>query len=96
MRQRTAAHQAHSAAASARRPSRPKGLDRKVTAVATDHLVVADPVSGSVKQRSAFSVGEIQNTQKAPTPPVDLQELVAARIAEALVTDLVPIKVIQV
>ena len=72
------------------------GVDLKVTEVATGHIVVADSVSSSVKQGSGFSVGGIQKAEASADPFADVQEVVAAKIAEAIVTSRIPIKVIQV
>ena len=72
------------------------GVDLKVTEVATGHIVVADSVSSSVKQGSAISVGGIQKAEVSGDPFADVQQVVAAKIAEAIVTSRIPIKVIQV
>ncbi|MCY3927209.1 MAG: hypothetical protein OXG81_02905 [Acidobacteria bacterium] len=72
------------------------GVDLKVTEVASGHIVVADSVSSSVKQGSAISVGGIQKAEASGDPFADVQQVVAAKIAEAIVTSRIPIKVIQV
>lgn len=72
------------------------GVDLKVTDVATGHIVVADSVSSSVKQGSAISVGGIRKAEASGDPFADVQEVVAAKIAEAIVTSRIPVKVIQV
>ena len=72
------------------------GVDLKLTDVATGEIVLADAVSASVKQGSGFSVGGIQKAEASADPFADVQEVVAARIAEAVVTSRIPIKVIQV
>ena len=72
------------------------GVDLKVTEVATGHIVVADSVSSSVKQGSAISVGGIRKAEASGDPFADVQQVVAAKIAEAIVTSRIPIKVIQV
>ena len=72
------------------------GVDLKVTDVATGHIVIADAVSSSVQQGSSFSIGGIRRGEVSGDPFADVQEIVAARIAEAIVTSRIPIKVIQV
>ena len=72
------------------------GVDLKVTDVATGHIVVADAVSSSVQQGSALSIGGLRRAEVSGDPFADVQEVVAARIAEAVVTSRIPIKVIQV
>lgn len=72
------------------------GVDLKLTDVATGEIVLADAVSASVKQGSGFSVGGIQKAQASADPFADVQEVVAAKMAEAIVTSRIPIKVIQV
>ena len=72
------------------------GVDLKLTDVSTGEIVLADAVSASVKQGSGFSVGGIQKAQASADPFADVQEVVAAKIAEAIVTSRIPIKVIQV
>lgn len=72
------------------------GVDLKLTDVATGEIVLADAVSASVKQGSGFSVGGIQKAEASADPFADVQEVVAAKIAEAIVTSRIPIKVIQV
>ena len=72
------------------------GVDLKVTDVASGHIVIADSVSSSVKQRGGFSVGGIRKAQSQGDPFADVQQAVAAKIAEAIVTSRIPIKVIQV
>ena len=72
------------------------GVDLKLTDVATGEIILADAVSASVEQESGFSVGGIQKAEASADPFADVQEVVAAKIAEAIVTSRVPIKVIQV
>ena len=72
------------------------GVDLKVTNVASGHIVIADSVSSSVQQRGGFSIGGIRKAQSQGDPFADVQQAVAAKIAEAIVTSRIPIKVIQV
>ena len=72
------------------------GVDLKVTEVASGHIVIADSVSSSVQQRGGFSVGGIRKAQSEGDPFADVQQAVAAKIAEAIVTSRIPIKIIQV
>ena len=72
------------------------GVDLKVTDVASGHIVIADSVSSSVQQRGGFSIGGIRKAQSQGDPFADVQQAVAAKIAEAIVTSRIPIKVIQV
>ena len=71
-------------------------VDIKITDVATGNIVVADSVSASVKHGSSFSIGGIQQAQASADPFADVQRVVAARIAEVLVTSRIPVKVIAV
>ena len=72
------------------------GVDLKVTDVASGHIVVADEVSGTVETGSAFSVGGVQQSSGSADPFADVQRVVATRIAEAIVTSRIPVKVIGV
>lgn len=72
------------------------GVDLKVTDVETGHIVVADSVSSTVRQGGGFSVAGITKAQNSGDPFADVQSAVAAKIAEAIVTSRIPIKVIQV
>ena len=71
-------------------------VDLRVTDASTGQIVVADNVDGEVKQGTAFSVGGIESAQASADPFADVQRVVAARIAEKIVTSRIPIKVIQV
>ncbi|MYF61556.1 MAG: hypothetical protein F4029_06270 [Gammaproteobacteria bacterium] len=72
------------------------GVDLKVTDVASGRIVVADEVSGTVETGSAFSVGGVQQSSGSADPFADVQRVVATRIAEAIVTSRIPVKVIGV
>ena len=71
-------------------------VDVKVTDVATGHVVLADTVQGQATQGEAFKVAGIESFQASADPFADVQRIVTARIAEAIVTSRIPIKVIQV
>ena len=71
-------------------------VDLKVTDASTGQIIVADSVDGEVKQGSAFSIGGIESAQASADPFADVQRVVAARIAEKIVTARIPVKVIQV
>ena len=72
------------------------GVDLKVTDVATGRIVVADEVSGQVSAGGSFDVGGIRSAQSSADPFADVQRVVASRIAEAIVTHRIPVKVIGV
>ncbi len=72
------------------------GVDLKVTDVSSGRIVVADEVSGTVETGSAFSVGGVQQSSGSADPFADVQRVVATRIAEAIVTTRVPVKIIGV
>ena len=72
------------------------GVDLKVTDVSSGRIVVADEVSGTVETGSAFSVGGVQQSSGSADPFADVQRVVATRIAEAIVTSRIPVKVIGV
>ena len=71
-------------------------VDLKVTDVSNGRIVVADSVEGSVEHGKAFSIGGIRSAQVSADPYADVQRVVAAKIAEAIVTSRIPIKVIAV
>ena len=71
-------------------------VDLKVTNVASGRIVVADSVEGSVEHGKAFSIGGIRSAETSADPYADVQRVVAAKIAEAIVTSRIPIKVIAV
>ena len=51
---------------------------------------------GGVKQGGSFTIGGIRQAQASADPFADVQRVVAARIAQALVTARIPVKVIAV
>jgi len=71
-------------------------VDIKVTDVSTGNIVIADTVGASVKRGSSFTIGGIKQKSASADPFADVQRVVAARIAEALVTARIPVKVIAV
>ncbi len=71
-------------------------VDIKITDVSTGNIVVAETVGASVKQGSSFTVGGIRQDSAGADPFADVQRMVAARIAEVLVTARIPVKVIAV
>ena len=71
-------------------------VDLKVTDVETSAIILADTVEGEMQQGSGFSVGGIQSVENSADPFSDVQRVVAAKLSEAIVTTLIPIKVIQV
>lgn len=71
-------------------------VDIKITDVSTGNIVIAETVESSVKQGGSFSIGGISQAQVSADPFADVQRVVAARIAEALVTSRIPVKVIAV
>ena len=71
-------------------------VDLKVTDVSSGRIVMADSVEGSVEHGKAFSIGGIRSAHASADPYADVQRVVAAKIAEAIVTSRIPIKVIAV
>ena len=71
-------------------------VDLKVTDVATGKIVLAETVQGEAKQGQAFNVAGISSRETGADPFADVQRIVAARIAEAVVTTRIPFKVIKV
>lgn len=71
------------------------GVDIRVTDVHTGKIVIADSVEGSVQAGSAFSVGGITSAKGSGDPFADVQRVVAAMIAEKIVTYRFPIKIIS-
>ena len=69
-------------------------VDLKVTDVSSGRIVVADSVEGSVEHGKAFSIGGIGSSQASADAYADVQRVVAAKIAEAVVTSRIPIKMI--
>ena len=72
------------------------GVDIKVTDVDNGQIVIADHVQGKVKEGQGFFVGGITSVENSADPFADVQRVVAAKIAEALVTYRYPIKVIKI
>ena len=72
------------------------GVDLKITEVATGRIVVADSVKATLEQGREFRVAGYKRRDASADPFADIQEVVAAKIAETLVTSRIPIKVIQV
>lgn len=72
------------------------GVDLKVTDVATGRIVVADSVKATIDRGSRFEIAGYKRRQDTADPFADVQETVAAKIAEAVVTSRIPVKVIQV
>ena len=71
-------------------------VDIKIADVSTGNIVVAETVGASLKQGSSFTIGGIRQASASADPFADVQRVVAARIAEALVTSRIPVKVIAV
>jgi len=71
-------------------------VDIKITDVSTGNIIIAETVGASVKQSGSFTIGGIRQAQASADPFADVQRVVAARIAEALVTARIPVKVIAV
>ena len=71
-------------------------VDIKITDVSTGSIVVAETVGASIKHGSSFTIGGIRQKSASADPFADVQRVVAARIAEALVTSRIPVKVIAV
>ena len=72
------------------------GVDIRLTDVHTGKIVIADSVEGSVQAGSAFSVGGVSSSEGSADPFADVQRVVAARIADKVVTSRYPIKIISV
>ena len=71
-------------------------VDIKIADVSTGTIVIAETVESSVKQGGSFTIGGIRQASASADPFADVQRVVAARIAEALVTARIPVKVIAV
>jgi len=71
-------------------------VDLKVTDVASGKILISDTAEASVKSGEAFSVGGVQSAKGSGDPFADVQRVVAARIAEVIVTARTPVKVIKV
>ena len=71
-------------------------VDIKVTDVANGQIVLADTVEGVAEQGQAIRAGGVSISEGTGDPFADVQRVVAQRLAEAVVTSRIPIKVIQV
>ena len=71
-------------------------VDIKVTDVANGTIVLADTVEGVAEQGRAIRAGGVSIAEGTGDPFADVQRVVAQRLAEAVVTSRIPIKVIQV
>lgn len=71
-------------------------VDIKVTDVANGTIVLADTVEGVAEQGKAIQAGGVRISEGTGDPFADVQRVVAQRLAEAVVTARIPIKVIQV
>lgn len=71
-------------------------VDLKVTEVATGRIVLADTVEGEAEQGKVFNIVGFGSGEAKADPFADVQRVVAARLSEAVVTDRIPIKVIQI
>ena len=72
------------------------GVDLKVTNVSTGKIMIADEVSGTIQEGSAFSVGGVSSSGGSADPFADVQRIVSAKIAEAVATTRIPFKIIAV
>ena len=72
------------------------GVDIRVTDAHTGKIVIADSVEGAVQAGSAFSVGGVSSSKGSADPFADVQRVVAAKMAEKVVTSRYPIKIISV
>lgn len=71
-------------------------VDLKVTDVATGQIILADTVEGGAKTGEAMSFAGITTTSDAGDPFANVQRLVAAKLAEAVVTLRIPFKIIKI
>ncbi len=71
-------------------------VDIKVTDVTTGKIILADTVEGEAEQGAAFNVAGISQSESVADPFGDVQRIVAAKLAEAVITTRTPFKVIQV
>lgn len=71
-------------------------VDIKVTDVANGQIVLADTVEGQAEQGKVMQAGGVRIAEGTGDPFADVQRVVAQRLAEAVVTSRIPIKVIQV
>ena len=72
------------------------GVDLKVSEVATGRILIADSLTQTVKTGSKLNFGGLRQVDVSGDPFSDVQRVLAARIAEEIVTTLIPIKVIKV
>ena len=72
------------------------GIDLKLTDVSTGQIRLADEVSATIQEGSSFSVGGVSSSGGSADPFADVQRIVAAKIAEAVVTTKFPFKIIAV
>ena len=71
-------------------------VDLKVTDVASGRIVLADTVEGEARQGESFSVAGVSRSETGADPFADVQRIVAAKLAEAVITVKIPFKVIKV
>ena len=71
-------------------------VDLKITDVSTGRIILADTVKGEAEQGRSVHISGIQSSNSAADPFADVQRIVASRLAEAIVTSQIPIKVIQI
>ena len=71
-------------------------VDLKITDAQTSEIVIADYVGATVQTGQAFSIGGITSGGSSADPFADVQRVVAAKIAEAVVTSKFPVKVARV
>ena len=71
-------------------------VDLKITDVSTGRIILADTVKGEAEQGRSVNISGIQSSNSAADPFADVQRIVASRLAEAIVTSQIPIKVIQI
>ena len=71
-------------------------VDLKMVDTSSGRIVLADSVEGSVQQDENFAMGGITSSKAGAGPYAEVQKMVASRIAEAIVTARIPIKVVAV
>lgn len=71
-------------------------VDVKVTDVSTGRIVLADAVEAEMEAAQSHSVGGFYIDDASGDPFADVQRVVAALMAEAIVTSRIPFKVIKV
>ena len=72
------------------------GVDVKVADTSTGRIVLADSVTATVTRSSRSEVGGIVRATGTADPFADVQAALAAKVAAAVVTSRIPIKVIDV